>query len=488
VSDPNLGKTVCFDYSHNNTLVLESPSNADFVQYLFGSSFRLGKIQAGFTSLEKLQNYRLVVIGGPRESVFTTEEIENLIEYVRLGGNLLVINDEGGDYSSGANLNDLTKLFGFEYNSDIMHDSMSFQGVQSRIIVTDFEPHPVTKAVDSILQSKACSIFIDELIEADPDIKVTPLAKTGFNSYHNRWNGEEWVEEEDAPRATLAVAVNFHKGRVIGLSTVSMFSSLSSSYGYYAHKNETFIANIFNWLLEDVDKGGAGRNEILLNVGVNVNLFAWMEKLINDKEWTNVKDIVNFALKYFKDNYDDVIKYAEKRRERLNKERLRQLEELSKIDSKDEREQKAKILASEQSILDMHASDTAKDLEDIMASLRDLTGGAVGKGFDPRFNGNTKEEKQNTEELEEKKSTESNVESLNLENKINEEEIKKPAAEVKKEEIKEEQLLYSEKNNADFLESLQTEIPPIPKPEKDKVEIKESKKHTEKVSEDELFD
>ena len=37
MSDPNLGKTICFDYSHNNNLTIESPSYADFVQYLFGS-------------------------------------------------------------------------------------------------------------------------------------------------------------------------------------------------------------------------------------------------------------------------------------------------------------------------------------------------------------------------------------------------------------------------------------------------------------------
>src|SRR6056297_2783340 len=100
MSEQNL-KTICFDYSHNNNLVIESPSFADFTHFLFGSSFRLGKIQAGFTNLEKLNNYRMLVIGGPVNSELSSDEIEIIIKFVKTGGSLLVINGEGGDYRSG---------------------------------------------------------------------------------------------------------------------------------------------------------------------------------------------------------------------------------------------------------------------------------------------------------------------------------------------------------------------------------------------------
>lgn len=380
-------KTVCFDYSHHNTLTIESPSFSDFTQFLFGSSFRLGKIQAGFTNLEKLQNYKMVIIGGPRESLFTVDEIKVLVEYVKKGGSLLLISDEGGDYSCNTNLSHLSSEFGFEYNTDVLSDSMNFQGIESRVIVTDFEPHAVSQHVDAIVQSNACSIYINELVEADKNIKILPLARTSLNAYRKRWDGEEWIEQDDAPKSVVAVAVDFYEGRVVGLCTNSMFSSLSSAYGYFAKKNEAFIANIFRWLLESREKGGFGRDSKITNVAINMSLFIWMEKLVEEKKWQNFHDIINFSIKYLKDNYDQVINYAEKRREQLQKEREKQLQAIAKIEDQKERERRAAIFGAEDAILDIPSQgiDTSQDLHEIMASLRDITGGAIGKDFDARM-------------------------------------------------------------------------------------------------------
>ncbi len=274
-------KTCCFDYSHSNVLTIEAPSYSDFTQFLFGSSIRIGKIEAGFSSLDKLQKYQMIVIGGPRESTFEIEEINVLEEYVKKGGNLLVISDEGGDFSTSTNLSDLTTKFGFMYNPDVISDSMNYSGNQNRIVVSQIEPHSTTRGVDQLLISSTCSIHVDELIEADENIHITQLAKTGLNSFRKRWNGEEWIEEEDAPRSVLAVAVNYYLGRVVGLTTVSTFSSLSSAYGFMAMDNQKFITNTFNWLLEPVmSEKGKNREDRLISVSLNQNISSWMEKLV----------------------------------------------------------------------------------------------------------------------------------------------------------------------------------------------------------------
>jgi len=388
MSHEDTGKTCCFDYSHNNALTIENPSNSDFIQYLFGSSIRLGKIQAGFSSLDKLEKYRMVVIGNPRESTIEIEEIKNIEQYVNNGGNLLIINDEGGDYSSNINLSDLTQKFGFLFNPDIVGDSMHYHGIQSRVIPEHYEPHPATRGTEQMVLSNPCSIHINELIEGDENVSILPLVTTGLNSYHKRWDGETWLEEEDAPRSILAVAVNYYKGRVIGLTTISIFSSLSSAYGFNALDNHKFIASIFGWLLEPLkDSAGAARDEKLISISINYNVFAWMEKLILNKKWRNTNDIINFSLKYFKDNYEQVLKSIEERRARLKSERDKEIQRIQKIEDEKERQRQAILFEAEQNILNLtdRGSDN-KDLEDIMKSLQNITGGEIGKEMDPRAN------------------------------------------------------------------------------------------------------
>ena len=375
--NPQSKKSIVFDYSHNNTLTLESPSYSDFTEYLFGSSFALGKIQAGFTSVDKLKKYKCLVIGGPRETIFQPNEIEVIVEYIKNGGNLLVINDEGGDYGANTNLNDLTRNFGFEFNSDIMFDSMNFiSSQQNRVVINEIEPHIITRNIDSIVQSSACSIKLLKYIEADENIKAVPICKTSLNSFHTIWNGEEWAEEQDAPRSIMALALNYYKGKVIALTTISMFSSLSSSYGFFALNNQDLIANIFMWLL---DTSSNNKGTKLINISLDYNLFSWIEKLVQkERTWRNSDEVINFALKYLKDNFKDVLQKIEQDRENLHLERQKQNGNSHSQTRSIENEQ----LEDRNYIPTDIGSGSAKDLGEIMASLSEVTKGEVGSDFD----------------------------------------------------------------------------------------------------------
>ena len=57
--------TIGLDYSHNNKLTLEASSYSDFTQFLFSSGYKLGKIQAGFDSLKKLEIYNMILFSTP---------------------------------------------------------------------------------------------------------------------------------------------------------------------------------------------------------------------------------------------------------------------------------------------------------------------------------------------------------------------------------------------------------------------------------------
>ncbi|MCF2141944.1 MAG: hypothetical protein K9W44_17970 [Candidatus Lokiarchaeota archaeon] len=379
---PNiLENTICFDYSHQNTLTIESPSNADFTQFLFSSSFRLGKIQAGFTNIKKLKKYRLVVIGGPRESKFSSDEIKVLVEYVRKGGNLLIFHDEGGDFGTDSNLSELTQFFGFKYKNNIIYDSVHFQRQESRVIISDFEPHPTTRNISSIVLSSACSIEIDQLIAADLNIDVIPLARSSINAYSTEWIDGEWVEDVDAWKSIMAIYSKVYKGRVIGLPTVSMLSSLSSAYGFFALNNQDFIANIFKWLLEPPDtEKHVSRDHKLITVPIKRHLLLWIESLVQKNEWRDVADLINYSITYFKDHYDEIKIAKQQERESLLNERRKQLEILAQIPNIEERIKKARIM--EQEILLLKNSEISEeiisDLQELMHGLGEISEGKVG--------------------------------------------------------------------------------------------------------------
>jgi len=376
--------TVCFDYSHHNTLVIESPSNADFTQFLFSSSFRLGKIQAGFTDLQKIDKYKLVVIGGPRESKFTADEIKVLVEYVRKGGNLLVFHDEGGDYGTNSNLSELTQFFGFKFKNNILFDSVHFQRKESHVIIENFEPHSTTQNISSIVLSSACTIVIDELIASDPNVDVIPLARSSLNSYSTEWIDGEWVEDVDAWKSIVAIYAKVYKGRVIGLPTVSMLSSLSSAYGFYALNNQDFIANIFHFLLEPPEsEDQIPRDQKLITVPLKYHLLLWIEDLVQKNEWKSTADLINYSVSYIKEHYDEIKRLQQQERESFLNVRRKQLDILKNIPDIKERIKKARIM--EQEILLLKRSEISdqviRDLQELMQGLSEITEGKVGGEF-----------------------------------------------------------------------------------------------------------
>ena len=142
--------TVGLDYSHNNMLTLEASSYADFTQFLFTSAYKLGKIEAGFHSLEKVKNYNAIVMSIPKNINLAPKEIDVLEEYVRNGGSLLIIGSQGGEHANRTNINDLTRKFGFEFITDEINDSVNYVNLQKRPLLADFTPHYITQNVKKI--------------------------------------------------------------------------------------------------------------------------------------------------------------------------------------------------------------------------------------------------------------------------------------------------------------------------------------------------
>ena len=351
--------TIGLDYSHNNKLTLEVSSFNEFTHFLFTSGYKLGKIQAGFDSLKKLEGYDAIILSTPNNKRIEPNEIEIIEKYVKNGGSLLVLSSMGGDYSNKTNLNELTHQFGFEFVSDEVNDSMNYINLQRRPILTNFIPHVVTEQVKKIVYSSACSIRVLDFID-DTDIKIEVIVNSGINCWHRRFETDdnEWIEE-DYSKMPLMVVIEYFKGKVIGFGNLSMFSSLGREYGFSAFDNDLLIANILQWLTI-----GAVSEGKVVTINLNLGLFYWISRILNEDNWESVSAIVNVSLKYFKDNYKEII--DEIKRLKMQKSELRKAYKKTKED-----EFKA---SEEDKILELIPERKKEDLEDIMSALEEVTG------------------------------------------------------------------------------------------------------------------
>ncbi|MHA2397916.1 MAG: Gldg family protein [Promethearchaeota archaeon] len=348
------------DYSHNNFLTLEASSFAEFTQFLFNSGYKIGKIESGFNSLPDLGKYKTILLSTPRNTHLKEKEIENLVEYVKNGGGLLITSSTGGDYSNSTNLNALTRNFGFEFLPNEINDSVSYVHLQKRPILTTFKAHVITEGINKLVFSSSCSTKILDFLEDGENIKIESLLTSGLNSWHRLFDGEEWLEE-DLPKTDLLVAVDYYDGKVVAFGNISIFSSLAREYGFTAFDNDILIANILNWLIGSIESEGKP-----VTVELNLDLFYWIEGIVKENKWENFSDLINISLKYFKDHYKEIM--AEVEQKKLDKlERRKEYEEAEKkeIIEKKEEEVFEKVPVQERK---------KEDLEEIMKSLEELTG------------------------------------------------------------------------------------------------------------------
>ena len=348
------------DYSHGNILTLEASSFTEFTQFLFTSGYKIGKIESGFNSITELRKYRTIIISTPKNTNLKTNEIENLKKYVKGGGSLLITSSSGGDYGNNTNLNELTRNFGFEFAPDEVNDSVNYITLQKRPLISNFKPHVITEQIKKIVFSSSCSTQILDFLEDEKNIKVDGIVISGLNCWHRIYNGEDWIEE-DSPKIPLLVAAEYYAGKIVGFGNLSIFSSLAREYGFNAFDNDILIANIISWLTGAIESEGKP-----VTIELNLDLFYWAENIVKKEKWEGISDLINVSLKYFKDNYQEIIKEIKKiRSEKLEK---RKAYEKAKKEVEEE-------LTEEKILEKVPVIERKKeDLEEIMTALEEVTG------------------------------------------------------------------------------------------------------------------
>jgi len=370
--------TVGLDYSHNNMLTLEASSYADFTQFLFTSAYKLGKIEAGFYSLDKVKNYNAIIMSIPKNINLDPREIEVLEEYVRTGGSLLIVGSRGGEHTNRTNINELTRFFGFEFINDEINDSVNYVNMQKRPLISNsnISSHYISENVNRIVLSSACSLGTLKLSkEEEKNVKVEVIVRGGLNCWRNRFDGKQWVEE-DCPKVPMVVTSEYHNGQVAAFGTLSIFSSLGREYGFSAFDNDIIIANILRWLTLDITYEGK-----VVTVDLQRDLFHWGQLIVKQKRWENLSDIINVSLKYFKDNYKTIMK---------------ELKTVQHDRYQRKQEKKTKVKEpEEEDIISLLPKRKKEDLDSIISAIENIS----GEKYERTITGDIED---SSEEIEEK--------------------------------------------------------------------------------------
>jgi hypothetical protein len=361
-------------------LTLEASSYADFTQFLFASAYKLGKIEAGFYTLDKIRKYDAIIISIPKNVNLEPKEIEVLEEYVRTGGSLLIIGSRGGEYLNRTNINELVRKFGFEFATDEVNDSVNYVNLQKRQLLTNFKPHYITENIKKIVLSNACSLATLGFVEDEKNIQVEVLVRGGLNCWRNKFEEQKGIEE-DSPKIPLLIAAEYYKGKVIAFGTLSIFSSLGREYGFSAFDNDIIIANILRWLTLDVNSEGQ-----VITIDLQKDLFYWANSIVKEERWENFSDLINVSLKHFKDNYKSIMNELKE----IQQERYKRKQEYKEAVKEEKEEEK---------VIDLIPKRKKEDLEDIISAIENATGEKFDRSFAPDEEEFTEETKENATEV-----------------------------------------------------------------------------------------
>ncbi|MCP4764032.1 MAG: enoyl-CoA delta isomerase 1 [archaeon] len=166
-----------------------------------------------------------------------------IIDFIMEGGNLLVINEYGGDAVQKTNLNDLTKFFGIYFENTAIRSNTD-TGSSSLPMINDFSKHEISKNIRKIVLGGCCSLRI-----AKNAMGICFSGKETWLEIYDNLNNI-WIKNEDNSLPLIAAAT-YGQGRVVAIGDIEICSS-NARFGLNALDNKKLIQNIFLWFQQPV--------------------------------------------------------------------------------------------------------------------------------------------------------------------------------------------------------------------------------------------
>jgi ABC-type uncharacterized transport system involved in gliding motility auxiliary subunit len=285
---------VCIESSHNEQVQLEAVQYNDLIDKILNMNLKIGVIKQAPLTSQKLSDYNAVIIGSPKESKFTSSEIEEIRQYVFNGGGLFLIGDQGGDVMNKNNLSSLAEIFGIRFNPNLLIDPNSASEEDKQLVsVTNPYNHFVMRGIEKIALKSTCSLKVFKIKDAEPNA----IAFSQPNIEELTWDGTQWVEAAAKKHPVVAVS-KYGAGKVIAIGTTRILSSLINvKYGFAAADNEKFIVNCLAWLVNREVYESGKLKSVFVNVSLKPDLYFWIEnELTNNDKFRDFNEVINFSI------------------------------------------------------------------------------------------------------------------------------------------------------------------------------------------------
>ncbi|RJS90943.1 hypothetical protein CW705_04735 [Candidatus Bathyarchaeota archaeon] len=227
---PQERKRIAFDETHGEVHSI-SDGYAKFCDLLRVYGFEVEPLREAPLTLSRIRAYSVLILPLPRKPLLD-DEIRSIISFVEGGGGLFIIGDCGGDQFWGSNLNNLSRIFGITFNTDIIKAS------REPVIINRFKQHPVTAGIQKVICRTGASLNVTG--------DAIGLAAASDEAWADRLTGRLGILEQREAKGrniTVLAVSEFGLGRVVclGSSTLFIDSNLLSD-----HKK--LGLNILRWL------------------------------------------------------------------------------------------------------------------------------------------------------------------------------------------------------------------------------------------------
>ena len=249
---------VLFDSAHNEYLRLGKwgcqyfdvlPERLDWQELAISVAkcgYELASIDSGILPAD-LKNYcDILVIADPESCFFHSwqinpnrhdrglllqVEINNILNFVKEGGSLLVIQEKYGDSRRKNNLNALVKNFGINFHDETIESENCYQNTSKWVIIDNFQTdHEIAEGIQKIVFFEGCSMNLNK------SSKFTAIAYTDKKAHPHA-------------NAPCIVAGNYEKGKVVCMGDATIFTE--QGLGEMCDNSEAhfrLLWNILRWL------------------------------------------------------------------------------------------------------------------------------------------------------------------------------------------------------------------------------------------------
>ncbi|MHA1917265.1 MAG: hypothetical protein ACTSUV_03005 [Candidatus Ranarchaeia archaeon] len=188
------------------------------------NGFSVERLVKSPISYNKLKSSDLLIIPCPASSVFSKEEINQILFFVKNGGGLILMSSSGGDKSLQTNLNEIAAYFGMQFKNNIVKDEDKHLMYDTVPLVSNLIESALTNEIKELAFPDSCSIEMGK----NPNTIIST-------------NPTSFPKNE-----TLVGISKYGKGLILVLGTYKLFLDRVLG-GIESSQNVLFALHIFNW-------------------------------------------------------------------------------------------------------------------------------------------------------------------------------------------------------------------------------------------------